>query len=114
MHLILRLGGQNDRHGACVLRSTTANQVLMQVPKHKAVFSSAAFEPQFFCLLINIDCCCYYCCFAVVPSVIGFSFQGTALIDLTDSIGKLACKVPPSVNLAEVMGKLTGTLAKVE
>jgi len=36
--------------------------------------------------------------------------SGTALIDLSDKIGALGCKVPPSVDLAAVMGKLTGTL----
>ena len=36
--------------------------------------------------------------------------QGTELIDLLDPIGTLACKVPRSVQLADVMGKLTGTL----
>ncbi|WIA19626.1 hypothetical protein OEZ85_005563 [Tetradesmus obliquus] len=35
---------------------------------------------------------------------------GTELIDLLDPIGTLACKVPRSVQLADVMGKLTGTL----
>lgn len=40
--------------------------------------------------------------------------QGTALIDLTNKFGELACKVPADVNLVEVMGTLTGTLTNLE
>jgi len=36
--------------------------------------------------------------------------QGTSLIDLSDKIGALGCKVPSSVDLGAVMGRLTGTL----
>jgi hypothetical protein len=39
--------------------------------------------------------------------------QGTELADLLDPIGTLACKVPRSVKLAEVMQKLTGTLGSL-
>jgi hypothetical protein len=47
-------------------------------------------------------------------SLMYLSRQGASLIDLTGEIGALACKVPASVNLAEVMGKLTGTLKNLE
>lgn len=43
-----------------------------------------------------------------------FAVQGTSLIDLMTPIGELACKVPPSVDLVAVMGKLTGTLTRLE
>lgn len=39
--------------------------------------------------------------------------QGTALVDLSDQIGQLACKVPKSVNLTSTLQKLTGTLKVV-
>lgn len=44
----------------------------------------------------------------------GWLLQGTGLIDLMTPIGELACKVPPSVDLAKTMGKLTGTLKNLE
>lgn len=55
--------------------------------------------------LTPICCCCVGVCFVV---------QGTGLIDLMTPIGELACKVPPSVDLVQVMGKLTGTLTRLE
>jgi hypothetical protein len=51
------------------------------------------------------------CCSAVVHLS---CVQGTGLIDLMTPIGELACKVPPSVDLVKVMGRLTGTLTRLE
>ncbi|KAF8062900.1 hypothetical protein HT031_003738 [Scenedesmus sp. PABB004] len=39
------------------------------------------------------------------------AIAGTELVDMAEPIGVLACKVPPSVNLTDVMSRLTGVLA---
>lgn len=39
--------------------------------------------------------------------------QGLELAELLDPIGTLACKVPRSVDLADVLSKLTGTLTSL-